>query len=94
MSKLLRVFFVFFLLHPDVSPNFLLLCFFFKHEADYPRLIVSDPEVDLCDPVTVCQESATLQISVDPAVDSAAPPADLDEDSRSFGVRFVSCCPL
>lgn len=55
--------------------------FSFLPDADYPRLIVSDPEGDRCDPVTVSPASAPLEINVDPAVDSAAPPADLDQDS-------------
>uniref|UniRef100_A0A3B5M7R7 Fibronectin type-III domain-containing protein n=1 Tax=Xiphophorus couchianus TaxID=32473 RepID=A0A3B5M7R7_9TELE len=62
--------------------------FFLQHEGDYPRLIVSDYESDLCDPVIVCSESAILVIN--PAVDSAAPPAGLDQDRRSFGVHLAN----
>lgn len=54
---------------------------FIEPEADYSCLIFSDPEGDLCDPVIVSPESAPPEMNVDPAVDSAAPPADLDQDS-------------
>ncbi|XP_005798211.1 interferon alpha/beta receptor 1b-like isoform X1 [Xiphophorus maculatus] len=62
-------------------PNEKLPSYIKQHEGDYPRLIVSDYESDLCDPVIVCPESAILVIN--PAVDSAAPPAGLDQDRSS-----------
>ncbi|XP_054909093.1 interleukin-10 receptor subunit beta [Poeciliopsis prolifica] len=60
-------------------PNEKLPSYIKQHEGDYPCLIVSDCE-DLCDPVTVCPESAVLVIN--PAVDSAAPPVGLDQGRR------------
>ncbi|XP_008402360.1 interferon alpha/beta receptor 1b-like [Poecilia reticulata] len=59
-------------------PNEKLPSYIKQHEGDYPCLIVSDCELDLCDPVIVCPESAILMNN--PAVDSAAPPAGLDQD--------------
>ncbi|XP_015247157.1 PREDICTED: interferon alpha/beta receptor 1a-like [Cyprinodon variegatus] len=53
----------------------------FKQESDFPRLIVSESELDLCDPVIVSAESARLEIKADPAVDSMVPPAGLEQDS-------------
>ncbi|MEQ2310549.1 hypothetical protein AMECASPLE_010139 [Ameca splendens] len=51
------------------------------HEIDYPCLLVSDSELDLCDPVIICVESAILENNVDPAADSTGPPVGLGQDS-------------
>ncbi|XP_014839648.1 interferon alpha/beta receptor 1b-like isoform X1 [Poecilia latipinna] len=58
-------------------PNEKLPSYFKEQDGDYPCLIVS--ELDQCDPVMiVCPESALLETN--PAVDSAALPAGLDQD--------------
>ncbi|XP_043987605.1 interleukin-10 receptor subunit beta isoform X1 [Gambusia affinis] len=59
-------------------PNEKLPSYIKQHDRDYPCLIVSDCELDLCEPVIVCPESV-----INPAVDSAAPPAGLDQDRSS-----------
>ncbi|XP_035988550.1 interleukin-10 receptor subunit beta isoform X1 [Fundulus heteroclitus] len=58
-----------------------------QDDSDYPCLIVSESESDLCDLVIVCSESAIQRNNADLAVDSAAPLIGLEEDSSGGGGR-------